>query len=85
MLGTIDNKFHSLSIDSKPVDPKKTYTFALPDYVANGGDKCDFLISQKQIKFNLLVRDAIINHLESEGIEKVQFAQKEGRIKFTQR
>ncbi len=85
MLGTIDNKLHSLTIDSVPFDPKKTYTFALPDYVANGGDKCDFLINQKQIKFNLLVRDAIINHLDSEGIDNVQFAQKEGRIKFTQR
>ena len=41
--------------------------------------------SMVQIKFNLLVRDAIINHLDSEGIDNVQFAQKEGRIKFTQR
>jgi 2',3'-cyclic-nucleotide 2'-phosphodiesterase (5'-nucleotidase family) len=50
-------------IKGELLDESKTYVFALPDYIANGGDGCDFLIEQKRLPCNVSVRDAIINHV----------------------
>ncbi len=83
MIGNIDYSVESLRIGSEPFDVTKSYTFALPDYIANGGDNCSFLENIEQIKFNLLVRDAIINHLVNEDDGIIQEASKEGRIKFS--
>jgi len=52
-------------INGEILDESKTYVFALPDYVANGGDGCDFLTEEKRLPCNLLVRDAIINHVKA--------------------
>lgn len=80
-----NNKYQiqSILINSEPFDITKKYTFALPDYIANGGDKCDFLENQDQIKFNLLVRDAIINYLDNTEKGAIQNVTREGRIKFS--
>ena len=83
LVGSPTGEIESLYINSKPFDETATYAFALPDYVANGGDKCDFLINQDQIKFGMLIRDAIISHLEAEEDNVVQFALKEGRVKIS--
>lgn len=50
-------------IRGEALQESKTYVFALPDYVANGGDQCDFLIEEKRLPCNVLVRDAIITHV----------------------
>ncbi len=82
LVGTKEGKIESLYINSKPFDETETYAFALPDYIANGGDRCVFLENQDQIKFNVLIRDAIITHLENEEPGIVQLAPREGRIKI---
>ncbi|MBT8221466.1 MAG: 5'-nucleotidase C-terminal domain-containing protein [Bacteroidia bacterium] len=59
-----DRKPLNVLIQGKPFDSSKTYRFALPDYIANGGDRCDFLIALPRVDLGLKVRDAIIEYLE---------------------
>jgi 2',3'-cyclic-nucleotide 2'-phosphodiesterase (5'-nucleotidase family) len=62
---TIENeKAVDVMINGKPLMPSGKYVFALPDYVANGGDDCFFLSDQERKDLDLLIRDAIINHIK---------------------
>ncbi|MDH3649292.1 MAG: 5'-nucleotidase C-terminal domain-containing protein [Saprospiraceae bacterium] len=68
-------------LDDKPIDDKRLYTVVISDYVANGGNGCDFLKDQQQEDLGVLFRDALIEIVkwhEARG-EKVQ-AKVEGRI-----
>lgn len=60
-----DRKPIDVQIGGAPFDISKTYRFALPDYIANGGDRCDFLVSLPREVIGLKVRDAIIEYLEN--------------------
>jgi len=51
-------------IHGQPIDDDKLYKFAINDYIANGGDNCDFLQEGKVETLNITVRDAIIDYLE---------------------
>lgn len=69
-------------IHGKPIDDSTNYTFALPDYIANGGSGSFFLKDYQRTDLNYLIRDAIIEHIRkaySQGID--QSARIEGRIK----
>jgi 2',3'-cyclic-nucleotide 2'-phosphodiesterase (5'-nucleotidase family) len=46
------------------IDMQKTYRVATSDYIANGGDRCDFLIGLKQQNTGLLLRDALLQYLK---------------------
>ena len=46
------------------IDEKQHYRIATSDYVANGGDRCDFLIEQKQINQGILLRDALMQYVQ---------------------
>jgi len=62
----IDNdKAVNIMIKGESFDINKTYTVALADYIADGGDNCFFLADSKRIDKDLLIRDIIINHLKS--------------------
>ncbi len=68
----IDGKPTEVYIHDEPLDADRIYIFALPDYIANGGDRCTFLEDAvERIDLDYLVRDAIIDH--------VRFLTKEGR------
>ncbi|MTI30948.1 5'-nucleotidase C-terminal domain-containing protein [Xanthovirga aplysinae] len=73
-----------LFIGGQPFDANRTYTLAISDYLANGGDKMRFLKDAERVKkLNVLYRDAIIEYirkLDAEG--KVADAQIEGRVKI---
>ena len=43
---------------------QKTYSVALPDYIANGGDDCEFLTECKRINTGMFLRDAVILELK---------------------
>ncbi len=58
-----DGQLTDVYVHGEALNDSKTYVFALPDYVANGGGQCDFLIEQKRLPCHVLVRDAIINHV----------------------
>ena len=67
-----NDKAVDIVINGKPFDPSGKYTFALPDYIANGGDNCTFLLETERNDLGLLVRDALI-----QGIRDLN-----GSIKF---
>lgn len=70
-------------IGGKPLDDSKEYQFAVPDYVANGGDKCIFLEGTRRISTELFVRDAIVAHTKAKTAKGQNISAKlEGRIKI---
>lgn len=74
-----DEKIEDLLIKGTAVDPVKTYRFALPDYIANGGDGSDYLINQERENLEIRIRDLIIDYLQNNsGID--QSVELTGRI-----
>lgn len=77
-----DKSISSLEINGNPIDLVKTYRFALPDYIANGGDGSDFLVNQPRKELNIKIRDAIIAHLEEKDDIIQEESRKDGRIQI---
>jgi len=59
-----DTAVEEVLIHGMPIDDEKLYKFAINDYIANGGDNCDFLQEGKVETLNITVRDAIIDFFE---------------------
>lgn len=59
-----DRKATDVLIKNEPLDLKKTYTVALADYIANGGDRCFFLEQAERQDHDVMIRDLIIDHLK---------------------
>jgi 5'-nucleotidase len=60
-----DDKATNITINSKAIDPTKTYTIAMPDYVANGGDQMEACLNaSSRTDYPLTIRDMIIQHIE---------------------
>jgi 2',3'-cyclic-nucleotide 2'-phosphodiesterase (5'-nucleotidase family) len=80
---TRNGKVESIFIDQKPFDPAKTYTIAISDYLANGGDDMSFLKKAlKTEQVGLLARDAIMKEIKQRTAQgKPVTAQKDGRVK----
>lgn len=51
-------------IGNSPLDEHAVYKVAINDYIANGGDNCDFLVSLKKQTTNIFVRDALIDYVK---------------------
>lgn len=60
-----EKKAVNVMIGGKPLDPNTIYTIANSDYVANGGDNCEMLKSIPQINNGYLLRDGLIEYVES--------------------
>jgi 2',3'-cyclic-nucleotide 2'-phosphodiesterase (5'-nucleotidase family) len=78
-----DNKPQDIFIGPDVFDPAKTYTIALSDYLASGGDNLDFLKNQTSIfKTGVTLRDAISNHIKDLTAQgKPVEAKVDGRVK----
>jgi 2',3'-cyclic-nucleotide 2'-phosphodiesterase (5'-nucleotidase family) len=50
-------------INGHPIKHEKIYRLGISDYIANGGDDCDFLVDQKRIKTGLLIRDLLLQEV----------------------
>jgi 2',3'-cyclic-nucleotide 2'-phosphodiesterase (5'-nucleotidase family) len=78
-----NSQVESIFIGGKPFDVTKTYTLAISDYLANGGDNMGFLKNALKVEqTGLLARDAImkeIKQLNAQG--KPIVAEKDGRVK----
>lgn len=66
-------------IRNHPVDTNAMYRIATNDYVANGGDNCDFLKGLKRNNTGLLIRDLLI---ESIRTKRVLMPDQSKRIQF---
>lgn len=61
--GQAGKKAISVVINGTPIDENATYTIAVADYVANGGDDCVMLKTIPQINNGYLFRDAVLDYL----------------------
>ena len=73
----------NITIGGKPFNKEQTYTLAISDYLANGGDNLVFLKEAiKTEKAGILLRDAIIKHIQQLTAQgKPVEARVEGRVK----
>lgn len=75
-----NGKASDITINGMPFDKSKTYSVALPDYIANGGDSCDFLEDVEQINTGMLIRDLLIHYFRRQVRIRADF---DKRIKTT--
>jgi len=54
-------------VHQKKIDQKKKYWVIMPDFIANGGDNCDFLSEFERKNSNLLMRDAMISYVKQQS------------------
>ncbi len=65
-----DDQVSDIMINGLPLEDGKIYQMAIPDYIANGGDSCDFLTEIEQQHTGKYIREALtdrISYLESQG------------------
>ena len=75
------DKAVDIQVNAAPLSPTKTYKVLLPDYIANGGDKCDFLRDRPQRSLNILTRQAILDYVAAQTkAGKTLSAEVDGRI-----
>ena len=73
----------NIKIKGQDFDINRTYTVALADYIADGGDNCFFLADGTRTDKDLLIRDIIIDHLRKKVPgEKVIVQDNSERIKY---
>ena len=77
-----DKRPQDIRIGGQPLDLTKTYSIAISDYLASGGDHMDFFKGVPVRHTGLLLRTAIANHIRAltKAGQPVQ-AQVEGRVK----
>lgn len=76
-----DKMATEITINGEALDLKRTYRFALPDYIANGGSGSGFLRNLKRQDLDVLIRDVLITHIKKDKEQGItQAPVKEGRI-----
>ena len=71
-----------VAINNQPLAADKTYHILTSDYLANGGNDCDFLADQPRIDTGILLRDALIEFIQQENAKGQPISAKiEGRVK----
>lgn len=79
-----DGTIKYVKINGIDVDPTAVYRFALPDYIANGGDNTDFLDNLERINTGVKIRDAVIEHLRASGADSIEESKIEKRFTYIQ-
>lgn len=78
-----NKKAENILIHNTPLNMKGIYNVVTVDYVANGGDDCDFLKNKTQIKSRQLLRDIIVSYCETMHKKGISIqAEKDGRITY---
>lgn len=78
-----DEPFH-IEINGQTFDPERTYTLAVSDYLANGGDDMGFLTEARVVrKLDVKLRDMIMEKIEEEeAAGRAIEARVEGRVEI---
>ncbi|UYZ63242.1 5'-nucleotidase C-terminal domain-containing protein [Hymenobacter weizhouensis] len=80
---TQEGKPTSISIGGQPFDLARTYTIAISDYLAGGGDNMTFFKTLKPRGTGILLRTAIADHIREQTQQgKAIQAAVEGRVKL---
>ncbi len=72
-------------ISGKPINSSLVYKIAISDYIAHGGDNCDFLKPLPKRNTTVFIRDALIDYLaalEHEG--KLLHPELDNRIRYAE-
>jgi 2',3'-cyclic-nucleotide 2'-phosphodiesterase (5'-nucleotidase family) len=78
-----DGEATEIEIGGQPFQSRRMYSVALPDYVANGGDYCDFLVGQPRQETGILVRDAILLYMYEASSQGRPIGSKtDGRVRY---
>lgn len=80
-----DNAPIDILIQQQPFDSNRNYQVAMIDYVANGGDKFEFLKGTPQKHSGVLFRDALLEYVKEETVagRKISVI-KDGRVQNAQ-
>lgn len=78
-----DKVAKNVQINKKPINDHVIYKIATTDYIANGGDDCEFLKKLKRVTYNKFHRDAMIEYVQNKTAGKDTFNyQLENRITY---
>ncbi len=78
-----EGKVHKLTIKGEPIQADRIYKVGVSDYVANGGDDCDFFIKKEREDLGVFLRDLIIEHVEEQTAAGSKInATTDGRIRI---
>ncbi len=58
-----DKRAENIKVGGKPVNDHIIYKVAMSDYIAKGGDHCDFLVPLEKKYTTIFVRDALIEYV----------------------
>ncbi|RPD50262.1 hypothetical protein DNI29_05560 [Hymenobacter sediminis] len=79
-----EGKPQEVRIGSQPLDPSRTYTIAISDYLAGGGDNLTFFKALKPRGTGVLLRSAIVDYMrELTQQGKPIEAKVEGRVRVS--
>ena len=65
-----DGAAEQITVGGQPLDEHRIYKLAINDYIAKGGDNCDFLTTVKKRYTTIFLRDVLIAYvvtLEGQG------------------
>lgn len=80
-----DGKAKNVTIQGKPVHDNLVYRIATSDYLAGGGDDCEFLRECKRYRYNILMRDAIADFIRNKSVHNQQLDYElENRIMYAE-
>lgn len=78
-------KVQNVLIQGIPLHPNIVYRIATSDYIANGGDQCAFLLECKRTKYNVLMRETIIDYIKQRHNRQEPLAiELENRIRYVE-
>lgn len=60
-----DKEASDILVNQQPVNDQLIYQVAMSDYIANGGDNCDFLSECKKEYLDVFIRDILIDHIKT--------------------
>ena len=80
------NEAVDILLHGKKIDYQKIYYVAMPDYIANGGGRNEYLRDLERYNTGILLRDVIIRHVEELTAKGESiYAELDGRITLKER
>lgn len=80
-----DGKATDIKVGGEPIKENGVYKLVTSDYIANGGDECEFLVPLKKFPSTVFLRDAMIDKVkrDSSGGKGLQ-AKIENRVSYAE-
>ncbi|XZF14014.1 5'-nucleotidase C-terminal domain-containing protein [Chitinophagaceae bacterium MMS25-I14] len=80
-----DKHAENITVDGQPLNEHIVYKIALNDYVARGGDNCDFLVPLKKKFTTIFLRDVLIDYVAALNAQnKPLHPQMSNRIRYAE-